>query len=66
MFEQMRVAELTATQRMEAAERRIMEEKDRRLKQEQDRLKEEKVLRFGVRIISLIFFKYFGKKSFHL
>jgi len=48
MFEQMRVAELTATQRMEAAERRMMEEKDRRLKQEEARLKEEKLLSLRV------------------
>lgn len=44
----MRVAELTATQRMEAAERRIMDEKERRLKQEQARLKEEQLLRLRV------------------
>ncbi|XP_024380091.1 flagellar radial spoke protein 3 [Physcomitrium patens] len=45
LFEQMRVAELTATQRMEAAERRLMEEKELRLKQEKARLKEEEILR---------------------
>lgn len=48
LFEQMRVAELTATQRMEAAERRLMEEKELRLKQEKARLKEEEILRLRV------------------
>lgn len=44
-FEQLRVAELTATQRMEASERRAMEEKNRRLAQEKARLREEDILR---------------------
>ena len=51
----MRVAELTATQRMEAAERRIMDEKDRRLKQEKERLKEEELLRLRVRLMCMNF-----------
>lgn len=40
-FEQIRVAELVATQRMEAAERRIIEEKKKRIQQEKKRLDEE-------------------------
>ena len=44
-FEQIRNAELVATQRMEAAERRKMEEKDRRLAQERERVEREKTVR---------------------
>ncbi len=51
-FEQLRVAELTATQRMEASERRAMEEKDRRVAQERKRLKEEEILRLKVWSVS--------------
>lgn len=44
-FEQIRNAELVATQRMEAAEKRKHEEKERRLAQERDRVEREKVVR---------------------
>jgi len=44
-FEQIRNAELVATQRMEASERRKMEEKDRRLAQERERTEREKTVR---------------------
>mmetsp|Transcript_23853 Transcript_23853/g.28820 ORF Transcript_23853/g.28820 Transcript_23853/m.28820 type:complete len:448 (+) Transcript_23853:176-1519(+) len=44
-FEQIRNAELVATQRMEAAEKRKIEEKERRLAQERDRLEREKLVR---------------------
>jgi hypothetical protein len=44
-FEQIRNAELVATQRMEAAEKRKIEEKERRLAQERDRLEREKQVR---------------------
>jgi len=44
-FEQIRNAELVATQRMEAAEARKMEEKQRRVVQERERLAREKVVR---------------------
>ncbi|KAH9555434.1 hypothetical protein CY35_08G113900 [Sphagnum magellanicum] len=50
-FEQLRVAELTATQRMEASERRAMEEKDRRVAQERKRLKEEEILRLKLETV---------------
>ncbi|CAM6033571.1 unnamed protein product [Sphagnum compactum] len=52
-FEQLRVAELTATQRMEASERRAMEEKDRRVAQERKRLKEEEILRLKVEALGI-------------
>lgn len=38
------MAELVATQRMEASERRMIEEKERRKKQERERLLAEKLL----------------------
>lgn len=44
-FEQVRNAELVATQRMEQAERRKVEEKERRLQQERERLERERVVR---------------------
>lgn len=44
-FEQIRNAELVATQRMEAAEKRKVEEKARRLAQERERLDREKMVR---------------------
>lgn len=44
-FEQIRNAELVATQRMEAAEKRKIEEKERRLAQERERLEREKQVR---------------------
>jgi len=44
-FEQIRNAELVATQRMEAAEKRKIEEKERRLAQERERVEREKVVR---------------------
>jgi len=44
-FEQIRNAELVATQRMEAAEKRKMEEKERRLAQERERVEREKAVR---------------------
>uniref|UniRef100_A0A7S0RTI5 Radial spoke protein 3 n=1 Tax=Chlamydomonas leiostraca TaxID=1034604 RepID=A0A7S0RTI5_9CHLO len=44
-FEQIRNAELVATQRMEAAEKRKMEEKERRLAQERERADRERVVR---------------------
>jgi len=44
-FEQIRNAELVATQRMEAAEKRKMEEKERRVAQEKARVEREKVVR---------------------
>jgi hypothetical protein len=44
-FEQVRNAELVATQRMEQAERRKVEEKERRLQQERARLQREKIVR---------------------
>lgn len=44
-FEQIRNAELVATQRMEAAEKRKTEEKERRLAQERERLERERVVR---------------------
>mmetsp|Transcript_14419 Transcript_14419/g.24424 ORF Transcript_14419/g.24424 Transcript_14419/m.24424 type:complete len:457 (+) Transcript_14419:182-1552(+) len=44
-FEQIRNAELVATQRMEAAEKRKIEEKEHRLAQERDRLEREKQVR---------------------
>ncbi|MCO5584329.1 hypothetical protein L7F22_038253 [Adiantum nelumboides] len=44
-FEQIRAAELVATQRMEAAERRINEEKKKRVQQEKKRLEEEKKIK---------------------
>mmetsp|Transcript_42143 Transcript_42143/g.134733 ORF Transcript_42143/g.134733 Transcript_42143/m.134733 type:complete len:458 (-) Transcript_42143:61-1434(-) len=44
-FEQIRNAELVATQRMEAAEKRKLEEKERRLAQERERLDREKMVR---------------------
>lgn len=44
-FEQIRNAELVATQRMEAAERRKLEEKERRLAQERERTRREQVVR---------------------
>jgi len=44
-FEQIRNAELVATQRMEAAEKRKLDEKERRLAQERDRLEREKQVR---------------------
>lgn len=44
-FEQIRNAELIATQRMEEAEKRKLAEKERRLAQETDRVKNERVLR---------------------
>ncbi|GLC41245.1 40S ribosomal protein S1, variant 2 [Pleodorina starrii] len=44
-FEQIRNAELVATQRMEAAERRKLEEKDRRMAQERERVERERVVR---------------------
>lgn len=43
-FEQIRNAELVATQRMEAAEKRKVEEKERRLAQERSRVEREKVV----------------------
>ena len=43
-FEQIRNAELVATQRMEAAEKRKVEEKERRLAQERARVEREKVV----------------------
>ena len=47
-FEQVRNAELVATQRMEAAEKRKVEEKLRRLKQERERAEKERVVRAKV------------------
>lgn len=47
-FEQVRNAELVATQRMEAAEKRKMEEKERRLAQERERVEREHVVRAKV------------------
>jgi len=44
-FEQIRNAELVATQRMEAGEKRKMEEKERRLAQERERVEREKAVR---------------------
>eukprot|EP00798_Chlamydomonas_sp_ICE-L_P019019 gene19019-25611_t len=44
-FEQIRNAELVATQRMEAAEKRKSEEKERRLAQERERVERERVVR---------------------
>jgi len=44
-FEQIRNAELVATQHMEAAERRKLEEKERRLAQERERAYRERVVR---------------------
>mmetsp|Transcript_26597 Transcript_26597/g.66971 ORF Transcript_26597/g.66971 Transcript_26597/m.66971 type:complete len:512 (+) Transcript_26597:216-1751(+) len=44
-FEQIRNAELVATQHMEAAERRKLEEKERRLAQERERAERERVVR---------------------
>lgn len=44
-FEQIRNAELVATQRMEAAESRKIEEKERRLAQERERVERERVVR---------------------
>jgi len=44
-FEQIRNAELVATQRMEASEKRKMEEKERRLAQERERVEREKAVR---------------------
>ncbi|KAG2443140.1 hypothetical protein HYH02_009551 [Chlamydomonas schloesseri] len=44
-FEQIRNAELVATQRMEAAERRKLEEKERRMQQERERVERERVVR---------------------
>ncbi|MCO5593037.1 hypothetical protein L7F22_047042 [Adiantum nelumboides] len=44
-FEQIRAAELVATQRMEAAERRINEEKKKRVQQEKKRLEEEEKIK---------------------
>ena len=44
-FEQIRNAELVATQRMEAAEKRKVEEKARRMAQERERLDREKMVR---------------------
>lgn len=44
-FEQVRNAELVATQRMEAAEKRKLEEKERRMAQERERLERERVVR---------------------
>jgi radial spoke head protein 3 len=44
-FEQVRNAELVATQKMEQAECRKVEEKERRLQQERERLQREKVVR---------------------
>lgn len=44
-FEQIRNAELVATQRMEAAEKRKVEEKERRLAQERTRVERENVVR---------------------
>ncbi|KAL6760816.1 flagellar radial spoke protein 3 [Haematococcus lacustris] len=44
-FEQIRNAELVATQRMEAAEKRKAEEKERRLAQERERVERERVVR---------------------
>ncbi|GIL50752.1 hypothetical protein Vafri_6901 [Volvox africanus] len=44
-FEQIRNAELVATQRMEAAERRKLEEKERRMAQERERVERERVVR---------------------
>ncbi|KXZ49444.1 RSP3 protein [Gonium pectorale] len=44
-FEQIRNAELVATQRMEAAERRKLEEKERRVLQERERVERERVVR---------------------
>ena len=44
-FEQLRNAELVATQRMEAAERRKVEEKERRVAQERARLRRERIVR---------------------
>lgn len=41
-------AELVATQRMEAAEKRKVAEKDARLKQEKERLERERVVRAKV------------------
>ena len=41
-FEQLRNAELVATQRMEAAEKRKFEEKERRIAQERERLERER------------------------
>mmetsp|Transcript_37532 Transcript_37532/g.105995 ORF Transcript_37532/g.105995 Transcript_37532/m.105995 type:complete len:525 (-) Transcript_37532:264-1838(-) len=44
-FEQIRNAELVATQHMEAAERRKLEEKERRLAQERERAERERIVR---------------------
>lgn len=44
-FEQIRNAELVATQRMEAAETRKIEEKERRMAQERDRINRERIVR---------------------
>lgn len=44
-FEQIRNAELVATQRMEAAEKRKLEEKERRMAQERERIERERVVR---------------------
>ena len=44
-FEQIRNAELVATQRMEAAERRKAEERERRIAQEKQRIEREKATR---------------------
>mmetsp|Transcript_19841 Transcript_19841/g.34202 ORF Transcript_19841/g.34202 Transcript_19841/m.34202 type:complete len:529 (+) Transcript_19841:243-1829(+) len=44
-FEQIRNAELVASQRMEAAEKRKNDEKERRLTQERERLERERVVR---------------------
>lgn len=44
-FEQIRNAELVATQRMEAAERRKAEERERRIAQEKERIEREKAMR---------------------
>lgn len=44
-FEQIRNAELIATQRMEEAEKRKLAEKERRLAQERERVERERILR---------------------
>lgn len=44
-FEQIRNAELVATQRMEAAERRKAEERERRIAQERERIERQKAMR---------------------
>jgi hypothetical protein len=52
-FEQIRNAELVATQRMEAAEKRKLDEKERRLAQERDRLEREKQVRCATQLVQV-------------